>query len=75
MVHQLQQLMRLETRRRRLSVCCYIFIWLEKADEEFQNVGVPFYFSDYNELISHKENGEISDNDISRLVDWRDNLS
>ncbi|MGW7906273.1 orotate phosphoribosyltransferase [Staphylococcus pseudoxylosus] len=50
---------------------------LKKADEAFQNVEVPFYtLSDYNELIEvAKENGEISDNDISRLVDWRDNLS
>ena len=38
---------------------------------------MPFYtLSNYNELIDvAKENGEISDNDIRSLVDWRDNLS
>lgn len=43
----------------------------------FAPAGVPFYtLSNYNELIEvARENGEISENDITTLVDWRDNLS
>ena len=50
---------------------------LKKADEQFKQAQMPFYtLSNYNELIDvAKENGEISDNDIRSLVDWRDNLS
>ncbi|MFK4180865.1 orotate phosphoribosyltransferase [Staphylococcus cohnii] len=50
---------------------------LKKADEQFAQAGVPFYtLSNYNELIEvARENGEISENDITTLVDWRDNLS
>ena len=50
---------------------------LKKADDQFARADIPFYtLSNYNELIEvARENGEISENDITTLVDWRDNLS
>ncbi|GAA6817953.1 orotate phosphoribosyltransferase [Helicobacter pylori] len=50
---------------------------LNKADELFNDAGVPFYtLSDYNELIEvAKDNGDISEQDIKTLVEWRDNLA
>ncbi|SCS97356.1 orotate phosphoribosyltransferase [Staphylococcus caeli] len=50
---------------------------LKKADEQFKQADIPFYtLSDYNELLEvAKENGDISEDDIRTLVDWRDNLS
>lgn len=50
---------------------------LAKADETFNEAKIPFYtLSNYNELIEvAKEQGEISEDDIKTLVEWRDNLS
>ncbi|BGE82644.1 orotate phosphoribosyltransferase [Staphylococcus petrasii] len=49
---------------------------LAKADKMFKDIGVPFYtLSNYNELIEvAREEGQISEEDIQTLVDWRDNL-
>ena len=54
-----------------------LYLWFEKADDQFARADIPFYtLSNYNELIEvARENGEISENDITTLVDWRDNLS
>lgn len=60
-----------------LGVVAIFTYGLKKADEQFTAAQLPFYtLSNYNELIAvAKENGEISDNDMTTLVDWRDNLS
>lgn len=60
-----------------LGVVAIFTYGLKKAETLFEQVNIPFYtLSDYNELIEvARENGEISENDISTLVDWRDNLS
>ncbi|MDG0843316.1 orotate phosphoribosyltransferase [Staphylococcus equorum] len=60
-----------------LGVVAIFTYGLKKADEQFKQAEIPFFtLSNYNELIEvAKEKGEISDNDISTLVEWRDNLS
>ena len=60
-----------------LGVVAIFTYGLNKADELFNEAGVPFYtLSDYNELIEvAKDNGDISEEDIKTLVEWRDNLS
>jgi orotate phosphoribosyltransferase len=60
-----------------LGVVAIFTYGLSKADELFNDVGVPFYtLSDYNELIEvAKDNGDISEEDIKTLVEWRDNLA
>ncbi|MDT3958864.1 orotate phosphoribosyltransferase [Staphylococcus kloosii] len=60
-----------------LGVVAIFTYGLNKADELFNDVGVPFYtLSDYNELIEvAKDNGDISEEDIKTLVEWRDNLA
>lgn len=60
-----------------LGVVAIFTYSLNKADELFNEAGVPFYtLSDYNELIEvAKDNGDISEDDIKTLVEWRDNLA
>ena len=60
-----------------LGVVAIFTYSLNKADELFTEAGVPFYtLSDYNELIEvAKDNGDISEEDIKTLVEWRDNLA
>lgn len=60
-----------------LGVVAIFTYGLAKADDTFKQAQIPFYtLSNYNELIEvAKERGEISENDIQTLVDWRDNLS
>lgn len=60
-----------------LGVVAIFTYSLNKADELFNEAGVPFYtLSDYNELIEvAKDNGDISEEDIKTLVEWRDNLA
>lgn len=60
-----------------LGVVAIFTYGLNKADELFNEAGVPFYtLSDYNELIEvAKDNGDISEEDIKTLVEWRDNLA
>jgi orotate phosphoribosyltransferase len=60
-----------------LGVVAIFTYGLNKADELFNDAGVPFYtLSDYNELIEvAKDNGDISEADIKTLVEWRDNLA
>jgi orotate phosphoribosyltransferase len=60
-----------------LGVVAIFTYGLNKADELFNDAGVPFYtLSDYNELIEvAKDNGDISEEDIKTLVEWRDNLA
>ncbi|WP_251516320.1 MULTISPECIES: orotate phosphoribosyltransferase [Staphylococcus] len=60
-----------------LGVVAIFTYGLKKADDQFEEAQVPFYtLSNYNELIEvAKENGQISESDITTLVDWRDNLS
>ncbi|MDU9417463.1 orotate phosphoribosyltransferase [Staphylococcus lloydii] len=60
-----------------LGVVAIFTYGLNKADELFNDAGVPFYtLSDYNELIEvAKDNGDISVQDIKTLVEWRDNLA
>lgn len=60
-----------------LGVVAIFTYSLAKADDTFKQAQIPFYtLSNYNELIEvAKERGEISENDIQTLVDWRDNLS
>lgn len=60
-----------------LGVVAIFTYGLNKADELFNEAGVPFYtLSDYNELIEvAKDNGDISEDDIKTLVEWRDNLA
>lgn len=60
-----------------LGVVAIFTYGLKKADELFNEAGIPFYtLSDYNELIEvAKDNGEISEQDIKTLVEWRDNLA
>ncbi|MBF7018919.1 orotate phosphoribosyltransferase [Staphylococcus sp. 18_1_E_LY] len=60
-----------------LGVVAIFTYGLNKADELFNDAGVPFYtLSDYNELIEvAKDNGDISEQDIKTLVEWRDNLA
>src|SRR5699024_272184 len=60
-----------------LGVVAIFTYGLKKADDQFTRADIPFYtLSNYNELIEvARENGEISENDITTLVDWRDNLS
>lgn len=60
-----------------LGVVAIFTYGLNKADELFNDAGVPFYtLSDYNELIEvAKNNGDISEQDIKTLVEWRDNLA
>lgn len=60
-----------------LGVVAIFTYGLKKADETFNEANIPFYtLSNYNELIEvAKEEGEISEEDIQTLVDWRDNLS
>lgn len=60
-----------------LGVVAIFTYGLSKADELFNDVDVPFYtLSDYNELIEvAKDNGDISEEDIKTLVEWRDNLA
>lgn len=60
-----------------LGVVVIFTYGLAKADETFNEAKIPFYtLSNYNELIEvAKEQGEISEDDIKTLVEWRDNLS
>ncbi|WP_353418773.1 orotate phosphoribosyltransferase [Staphylococcus warneri] len=60
-----------------LGVVAIFTYGLAKADETFKEAKIPFYtLSNYNELIEvAKEQGEISEDDIKTLVEWRDNLS
>lgn len=60
-----------------LGVVAIFTYGLNKADELFNEAGVPFYtLSDYNVLIEvAKDNGDISEEDIKTLVEWRDNLA
>lgn len=60
-----------------LGVVAIFTYGLNKADELFNEASVPFYtLSDYNELIEvAKDNGDISEEDIKTLVEWRDNLA
>ncbi|MBF7017335.1 orotate phosphoribosyltransferase [Staphylococcus durrellii] len=60
-----------------LGVVAIFTYGLNKAKELFNEAGIPFYtLSDYNELIElAKDNGEISEQDIKTLVEWRDNLA
>lgn len=60
-----------------LGVVAIFTYGLKKADDTFEEVGIPFYtLSNYNELIEvAKEEGKISEKDIHNLVEWRDNLS
>lgn len=60
-----------------LGVVAIFTYSLNKADELFNEAVVPFYtLSDYNELIEvAKDNGDISEEDIKTLVEWRDNLA
>ncbi|MEP9851705.1 orotate phosphoribosyltransferase [Staphylococcus aureus] len=60
-----------------LGVVAIFTYGLKKADEQFNQANIPFFtLCDYNELIEvAKEKGDISDKDISSLVEWRDNLA
>lgn len=60
-----------------LGVVAIFTYGLAKADETFNEAKILFYtLSNYNELIDvAKEQGEISEDDIKTLVEWRDNLS
>ncbi|HEC2156548.1 TPA: orotate phosphoribosyltransferase [Staphylococcus delphini] len=59
-----------------LGVVAIFTYGLNKADETFKAVGVPFYtLSSYDELIEvAREEGKISEDDIQILVEWRNQL-
>ncbi|HEC2190627.1 TPA: orotate phosphoribosyltransferase [Staphylococcus delphini] len=59
-----------------LGVVAIFTYGLNKADETFKAVGVPFYtLSNYDELIEvAREEGKISEDDIQTLVEWRNQL-
>ncbi|MDE9753701.1 orotate phosphoribosyltransferase [Staphylococcus delphini] len=59
-----------------LGVVAIFTYGLNKADETFKEVGVPFYtLSSYDELIEvAREEGKISEDDIQILVEWRNQL-
>ncbi|HEC2154206.1 TPA: orotate phosphoribosyltransferase [Staphylococcus delphini] len=59
-----------------LGVVAIFTYGLNKADETFKAVGVPFYtLSSYDELIEvAREEGKISEDDIQTLVEWRNQL-
>lgn len=59
-----------------LGVVAIFTYGLNKADETFKAVGVPFYtLSNYDELIEvAREEGKISEDDIQILVEWRNQL-
>lgn len=60
-----------------LGVVAIFTYGLNKANETFEQAGVPFYtLSNYDELIAvARKNGDIDEKDISTLVEWKNNLA
>ncbi|MGJ5712158.1 orotate phosphoribosyltransferase [Staphylococcus auricularis] len=60
-----------------LGVVAIFTYGLNKANETFEQAGVPFYtLSNYDELIEvARKNGDIDEKDISTLVEWKNNLA
>ncbi|MCE5037850.1 orotate phosphoribosyltransferase [Staphylococcus auricularis] len=60
-----------------LGVVAIFTYGLNKANDTFEQAGVPFYtLSNYDELIEvARKNGDIDEKDISTLVEWKNNLA
>ncbi|MBM0867662.1 orotate phosphoribosyltransferase [Staphylococcus auricularis] len=60
-----------------LGVVAIFTYGLNKANETFEQAGVPLYtLSNYDELIEvARKNGDIDEKDISTLVEWKNNLA